>query len=455
MATQSNHQSRSSAGLFILLFAGWFFCAPPPAAAQQFISDIETDLLLHEVAAPLITAAGLDVESFEFVLVNDPSANAFVVGGQTVYIHTGLFVTIESLAELAGVLAHEMGHIAAGHYIRREEELADIKRQVLLQAGAGVAAAVAGADPEVLAGSFASIQTTVMDRMSQASQAAELAADHAGLRFMQSAGYSAKGIRDFFVRAVRERRGIPEPYWRTHPPSERRLQVINEHIDNAPPPEDFSPELKHRFAMVQAKITGFATPARFLQDAPPAQAHEQTYRYGRAVALWRKDQNHEALDLLQGLAAEEPDNPYFAELIGQIYFELSDFAQARTAYEKALTQHRTAPAFLIPLAQIILAENQVSDEGFTPEALEPAIRYLNLALRERENLLAHRLLARAYGQTGRDAQAMVHLGFEAYFLGAYERAGNLANQAEAQLKPGTIAHLNALDLISLVESAGG
>ena len=88
-----------------------------PAAAQSILRDAETEALLHDMAVPLITAAGLDPRNVDVVLINDPSLNAFVAGGQVVYLHSGLINAAGSANEVQGVIAHELGHITGGHVI--------------------------------------------------------------------------------------------------------------------------------------------------------------------------------------------------------------------------------------------------------------------------------------------------------------------------------------------------
>jgi len=61
-----------------------------PARAQSMLRDAETERFLHEVSRPIIEAAGLDPRSIEFYLVGDPSINAFVTGGQNLFIPLAL-----------------------------------------------------------------------------------------------------------------------------------------------------------------------------------------------------------------------------------------------------------------------------------------------------------------------------------------------------------------------------
>ena len=88
-----------------------------PAMAQSILRDAETEALLNDMAAPLVRAAGLDPRNMTIVLVADPSINAFVAGGQVIYLHTGLINEAGSALEVQGVIAHELGHITGGHVI--------------------------------------------------------------------------------------------------------------------------------------------------------------------------------------------------------------------------------------------------------------------------------------------------------------------------------------------------
>ena len=76
------------------------------AAAQAILRDAETEALLRDISAPLVAAAGLDPRNVDIVLVNDPSVNAFVIGGQAVYLNAGLINEATSANEVQGVIAH-------------------------------------------------------------------------------------------------------------------------------------------------------------------------------------------------------------------------------------------------------------------------------------------------------------------------------------------------------------
>jgi predicted Zn-dependent protease len=116
-----------------------------PVAAQAVLRDAETEALLNDMTAPLIEASELEPGNVEMVLINDGSINAFVAGGQAIYVHAGLINAADTANEVQGVLAHELGHITAGHVIRFNERTKAANGISILSLLVGVAAALAGA----------------------------------------------------------------------------------------------------------------------------------------------------------------------------------------------------------------------------------------------------------------------------------------------------------------------
>src|SRR3546814_9541569 len=107
------------------------------------------------MARPLAIAAGLDPKSVKVVLIGDPSINAFVMQGQTVYIHSGLIRAADNVQQMQGVVAHELGHITGGHAVRFSEGIAQatgITIMSLLLGAAAVAAGSPDAGMAILAG---------------------------------------------------------------------------------------------------------------------------------------------------------------------------------------------------------------------------------------------------------------------------------------------------------------
>ena len=128
-----------------MVVAASFTACVQPAAAQSVLRDAETEALLNDLARPLVEAAGLQPGNVRIVLLYDREINAFVAGGQIVYLHSGLLTSAENANEVQGVIAHELGHITGGHIIRMGEGVQQATSIMILSLLLGAAAMAAGA----------------------------------------------------------------------------------------------------------------------------------------------------------------------------------------------------------------------------------------------------------------------------------------------------------------------
>src|SRR5689334_7469035 len=129
----------------LLLIALSFTLSARPVMAQAILRDAETETFLNDMERPIIQAAGLRPENVQIVMIQDKEINAFVAGGQTVFINSGLIQAADSANEVQGVIAHELGHIAGGHVIRSGEGARTATGITLLSLLLGAAAMAAGA----------------------------------------------------------------------------------------------------------------------------------------------------------------------------------------------------------------------------------------------------------------------------------------------------------------------
>ena len=165
------------------------FAAIQPAFAQEVLRDSETELLFHDISKPLVQAAGLDPSNVKIVLLHDDEINAFVAGGQIVYIHTGLLTAADNANQLQGVIAHELGHVAGGHVIRGDEGVKVATGITILSLVLGAAAIAAGA-PDAGLGIIAAGQQVAQGSFFSFSRAQESTADLAGASYLSKAGIS-------------------------------------------------------------------------------------------------------------------------------------------------------------------------------------------------------------------------------------------------------------------------
>jgi predicted Zn-dependent protease len=132
-----------------------------------------------------------------FTVLDSPTINAFAIPGGYVYVTRGLVALAGDEAQLAGVIGHEIGHVAAGH--------SALRRQRGTTAGLGLLAgaiglSVLGVDPNVAGGLLNAGQQAAGGYLAQYSRNDELDADNLGIRYLARAGYDPYAQADFIDR---------------------------------------------------------------------------------------------------------------------------------------------------------------------------------------------------------------------------------------------------------------
>lgn len=417
-----------------------------PVAAQSILRDAETEQLLKDMSEPLIEASELEPENVEIVLINDTSINAFVAGGQVVYVHAGLINAAETANEVQGVIAHELGHITAGHVVRFGERTRSANGITILSLLLGVGAALAGAGDAalgaVLAGQQAALGSFLAFNRNQ-----EAATDLAGARYLSGAGISGRGSLKFFerLRSLEIRRGFSQSdeaaYGRTHPLSGDRIATLREVYEKDPAwdaPDD--PELQKRFERVRAKLYGFlAEPQRTLAQFPESDTSDPA-RYARAYAFHKDAQVDKALAETDILLAKEPDNPYFLEVKGQVLLESGQPEAALEPLRRATELTLNQPLIAAMFGHALIA---TEDEANYPEAE----RVLRAAVaRDRFNPFAWYQLGVVYAARGDIPRARLASAEQQVMARQYPAALRSAQAAEASLPRGTPDWIRAQDI---------
>ncbi|GAA0266247.1 M48 family metalloprotease [Alteraurantiacibacter aestuarii] len=420
--------------------------AAHPAAAQSILRDAETEQLLQDMVDPLAEAAGLGEGSVEVVLLDDNSINAFVAGGQRIYVHSGLIAAADTANEVQGVLAHELGHVMGGHIIRYSEGATNATRITLLSALAAIGAALAGSGDAAM-GIFAMGQQAAMGSFLTFTRTQEASADAAGAQYLSDAGITGRGSLEFFrkLQNYEFRRGISQTaeqeFARTHPLSGSRIAALRAGYEADPawdvPPD---PVQQMRFERIKAKLFGFqADPARTL-NAFPVYMTGVPARYARAYAYNKEALIDNALAETDALIAQEPDNPYFLELKGQILLESGRAEEALLPLRRSVELTNYNPLIAPMLGHALLATEN-------PAYLEEAERVLRAAVgRDRLNPFAWYQLGVVYGQRGDFPRARLASAEQQIMSGNPRAALQSARTAEAGLPEGTPDWIRAQDV---------
>ncbi len=417
-----------------------------PAAAQNIslIRDAEIEATIRAYADPIFAAAGLDSRSIRIHLVSDDRLNAFVAGGQRIFIHTGLLIAAQDPAQVIGVIAHEAGHIAGAHLVRLQEELRNAETRSIVAFVLGTAAAIAAGDPRVAGAVNVAGKQVALTSLLQYSRAQESAADLAALKYLDQTGQSAQGMLAFLeVMESREafEPAARNPYLRTHPLTRERMVTIANHLALSRHSAARLPaELVARHDRMRAKLIGFTRRLDSVEREYPQSDAGVAARYARAIAMFRRGDIERALPIIDSLLAEQPSDPFFHELKGQMLFENGRVGAAVEPYREAV---RLAPGE--PLLRVAFA--QVAIETGDDALLAEATGHLGEALRKERDLgMAWRLLVIAYGRQGRTGDMALAQAELALLRGRRSEARSYAERAERVLPQGSPAWLRAQDI---------
>jgi len=436
----------------ILKFAGLVFLAVAivsyaTSARSQDISlirDAEIENTIRIFAAPIFHAAKLNASSIKIHLVNDNALNAFVTGGQKVFVNTGLITAAKSPGQIIGVIAHETGHITGGHLARSRNKIEKSSTAMIVATILG-AVAVGSGRGDIGAAVMAAGQNIAMRDFLKYTRTQEAAADQAGMKYLDKAGISSQGFLDFMKLLGEQELLVPgqqDPYVRTHPLNRNRVSTISNHVAHSPHTGKRLPaEYGALFKRARAKLIGFYNSLGMTRRFYKKSDTSLESRYARAIAQYRKPNLAKATELIDDLLAEHPNDPYFWELKGQMNFENGNAEKALPAYQKAADLLPVTGLIRRDLARVQLAMND-------PALLDAAILNLRHAIsQEGDSSFNWRQLAIAYGRKGDKGHSSLAMAEAALLNHKASEARYHAGFAERLFPRGSREWIQAQDIL--------
>ncbi len=432
----------------VYLLAGICVLVGAPAYALNTIRDAETEALIREISDPLFDAAGLPKQNIRIILVNDNALNAFVAGGQNIFLNTGIVTWSNDPAVLAGVIAHETGHIVGGHLARFAEDADQYTTGAILSMLLGAASIAAGspaAGQAIMVGGQHAMQRGILSY----TRTHENSADQAAIDFMRKAGYPMDGLYKLFSEL--ERRSLSaqgtsrDPYAQTHPLSRERMDVLKNYIQNEQPKNlAMKKSINTHYARVVAKVQGFLGDLEYVKNTYKGDTIPDLI--ARAVIAHRMSKKVEAFALMDQLLMKEPQNPYFFELKGQIAYENGDIDTAISAYRSSLHFLPEQPLLMQGLADSLLAKNARQENAEAAKLLEQVVKA------EPTQRMAWRQLATAYGREGQLGRSYLALAEESALSENSEEAQRFLKLARQHGPNDSIMMLRIEDLESVLKS---
>ncbi|MFP5328608.1 MAG: M48 family metalloprotease [Alphaproteobacteria bacterium] len=439
--------SRLARMLMIALILATSLVRPAAAAEEEtapsILRDAETELLFREVSAPLIRAAKLDPANVRVVLLNSGEINAFVSSGQNVYIYSGLLLSADSVNQLQGVIAHELGHVAGGHSIRMAQGTKEATGITLATLILGALAVAAGAGDAGL-GIMMAGQRAALGRLLAFSRTQESSADAAGAAYLSAAGVSGKGLLDMYSlfqnREYRLAIYAEDSYDRTHPLSRERIQTLEETLRRDPAwARAPDPRLEERFQRVKAKLFGFVNPKQAVVKYPESDQSVPGH-YARAYAYHLGGYPEKALAEAEALLAIDPHDPFFLELKGQILLESGRPADAIAPLREATERSGNSPLIASMLGHALISTEKPANFAEAKQVLKTAVG------RDNQNPFAWYQLGIIYDREGDVARAALATAERNSLQGDPKLALASAEMAMKGIPAGTPDYLRAQDI---------
>jgi hypothetical protein len=162
---------------------------------------------------------------FEFHCVNDKAINAFALPGGYVFVNRGAIEAADTEAQLAGVMAHELSHVALRHGTNQATKAQ--ATQGFLGIASGIFGGSVGGALLTQLGAFAAGGVLL-----RYSRTAESQADVMGTQVLSDSGYDPRALAQFFEKLDTETKGkLPAEFFSDHPNPEHRVERVDEEID--------------------------------------------------------------------------------------------------------------------------------------------------------------------------------------------------------------------------------
>jgi len=412
----------------------------------EIVRDVELEEFTKEILLPLTRTSNLADNRIDLYFIKSKEVNAFVTSGQAIFINTELIIQSETYSEYLGVLAHELAHINGGHISRTKNQISKLSDRSLPIYLLGILGILGG---EADAGIAAMMVGTasVQDGYLYYSRTQEAAADQAAISLLCRSKQPVKGLEKFLKLLDRStlENSRDFKYKTTHPQTIDRYSWIQNSYKKYPDCKyelDFN--MQKRFELIKAKLLAY-THSHAEVLAIYHNKISTPSKYASAAANFFSGDANKSIDIIKSLIEDFPSNPYYHEILGEIYYTLGNFQLAVLEQKKTMELLvNENDLHLMMLGSYLLAES--SDKSITE-----SIKVLNKSLfLNRTNSYSWYLLAKAYALNDSLALAQ-YASAERYYL-RRDRALALsfAKKAIKNIDKDTVEWYRTNDLIQLI-----
>lgn len=307
--------------------------------AINLVRDAEIEEYLYNISNSIFHSANISPNSVNFYLVKENSINAFVYGGQNIFINTGLIQHSHTPNMLQGVIAHELGHIMGAHLVKMQPQISKAMATYALATLLGVG--ILASDSSTSNGNAAIASTMLGQHIAERqflsfSRSQESEADRYALKFLSKSNISTNGMLQLFNKLETMQKLYTkeiDQYSTTHPLSQKRHSYFAHNpIKGLPLPKKL---LEDHF-FIQAKILAYSPTQSFHTNAKTITSHPIYSLYYLAYKNILESNQNKALTHIQKLLQLQPKNPFFHETASIIYQKLKQNHKAKHHFQQAI-----------------------------------------------------------------------------------------------------------------------
>lgn len=321
--------------------------------AKEFISKIKAhyEIIKDPEIAGYILTLGEKVLSkypeqpfkYKFYVINDDVYNAFAGPGGHIFINSGLFAALNSEEALAGIIGHEISHVACKHISERIDRAGKIGISTIAGVAAGIFLSIYGdpaAGTALTVGSIAGGQSLSLAY----SRKDEIQADRVGLKYLNDAGYSGRGLIEGLTQ-IRSRQWFGSEqvpvYLTTHPALEDRMSFIKNWVETYEKNVEIPMKNSFEFNMAHTKViagyTNIEKANAIFKNKLKQDKNDLFANYGYGVLLSRTGKYDMAIDYLKRALEERAFHTGMLETLGRVYFDNGNHKKAKNIFEGILS----------------------------------------------------------------------------------------------------------------------
>lgn len=392
---------------------------------QMVLNDPIVNNMITRVGSHILSLLPAQPFDYSFYIMDDDTFNAFASPGANIFFYRGLITSLDSIDELAGIVAHEIAHAASRHV----SESIDRAKIISIGSMAGMlAGAILGSQSDgdagsaVIAGSMAAGQTTML----AFTRKNETEADEKGIMFLKKSCFKPQGLLQGLMKIrASDFRGIetiPE-YVKTHPGTGNRIAHVETILSGYKPLENKAKCGKDfRFDMVKYRLLGLYSDIEptynFLTAKLKHNPSDPAVHYGMGLIYARKLMNQKALSHFKKALSINIFDPMILLEMSRIYLQDGQFEKALNTLDAVesdpvlslAAQFYKANA-LLELRNLPKAEKLFNNVINKAPSLYPKAFYnlANIMSLEKKPALSHYYLGIYYCKTNNNKNAFVHL----------------------------------------------